>query len=185
MNNKIVGAIAFLFGAAIGSVATWNFAKTKYEKIANDEIESVREHFRKKSEPNKFEDIAEDVLEKFKNNSEPKDLSSIIKKEAYLVEDPEMDDPTDKPFIITPEEFGERDDYEIVSITCYSDKVVENEFGEVISIEEIDEIVGTESLNHFGEYQADSVFVRNNVMKRDYEILLDLRNYSDIIKRGE
>jgi hypothetical protein len=184
MNNKIIGAIAFLFGAAIGSAATWKFAKTKYEKIANDEIESVREYFRKKSESNKIEDLADDEIAKYKDNKAT-DVSSIIKGEAYLVEDPEMYTPDDKPFRISPEEFGEFDDYEVVSITCYSDKVVENELGEILSIEEIDEIVGTDSLNHFGEYQADSVFVRNKAMKRDYEILLDLRNYSDIIKRGE
>ena len=46
----------------------------------------------------------------------------------------------------------------------------------------MDEIVGKESLNHFGEYEDDSVFVRNDRLKRDYEILLDQRNYSDVVK---
>ena len=43
-----------------------------------------------------------------------------------------------------------------------------------------DEIVGLDSLTHFGEYEDDSVFVRNDVMKCDYEILLDHRNYKDV-----
>ena len=47
----------------------------------------------------------------------------------------------------------------------------------------MDEIVGEESLNHFGEYEDDSVFVRSDRLKCDYEILLDQRNYSDVVKR--
>ena len=49
-------------------------------------------------------------------------------------------------------------------------------------VDDVDEIVGEESLNHFGEYEDDSVFVRNDRLKCDYEILLDQRNYSDVAK---
>lgn len=182
MNNKLVCVFSFGVGAAIGSLVTWKVTKTKYEKIANEEIESVKEHFRKKTDMNDiFHDICE---EKYKDNLEPESVSSVIKGEAYCMDDPEMYTVADRPFIITPEEFGELDEHEVVSITCYADNVVEDEFGEVMTVEEVDAIVGAESLKHFGEYQADSVFVRNNALKRDYEILLDLRNHSDI-KRGD
>ena len=45
----------------------------------------------------------------------------------------------------------------------------------------MEEMVGFESLNHFGEYEDDSVFVRNDAKKCDYEILLDQKLYSDVI----
>ena len=49
-------------------------------------------------------------------------------------------------------------------------------------IEDVEETVGFESLNHFGEYEDDSVFVRNDARKCDYEILLDQRTYSEVAK---
>ena len=49
-------------------------------------------------------------------------------------------------------------------------------------VDDVEEIVGEESLTHFGEYEDDSVFVRNDRLKCDYEILLDQRNYSDVTK---
>ena len=47
----------------------------------------------------------------------------------------------------------------------------------------MDNVVGLESLAHFGEYEDDSVFVRNDRLKCDYEILLDQRTCSDVIKQ--
>lgn len=41
-------------------------------------------------------------------------------------------------------------------------------------------LLGIDSLNHFGEYEDDSVFVRNDARKCDYEILLDQRTYSEV-----
>lgn len=85
-----------------------------------------------------------------------------------------------KPYVISPDEFGEMEDedYDKVSVTYYADGVLADEYDEVV--ENVDEIVGEESLTHFGEYEDDSVFVRNDKLKCDYEILLDQRNYSDI-----
>ena len=45
----------------------------------------------------------------------------------------------------------------------------------------VDNVIGEDSLNHFGEYEEDSVFVRNDSMATDYEILRDLRAYSDVV----
>lgn len=49
---------------------------------------------------------------------------------------------------------------------------------------EIQQSIGFESLGHFGEYEDDSVFVRNDRLKTDYEILLDEENYSDSYARN-
>ena len=47
-------------------------------------------------------------------------------------------------------------------------------------VEDVNNVVGTESLTHFGEYEDDSVFVRNDGLRCDYEILLDQRKFSDV-----
>ena len=51
-------------------------------------------------------------------------------------------------------------------------------------VEDVDDVVGIESLDHFGEWEDDSVFVRNDKYKTYYEILLDERKYSDIINEN-
>ena len=49
-------------------------------------------------------------------------------------------------------------------------------------VEDVDNVDGFESLKSFGEFEDDSVFVRNDRLKCDFEILLDQRNYSDVCK---
>ena len=79
-------------------------------------------------------------------------------------------------YVIPPESFGEIG-YETESLTYYADKVLVDEIGNVIK--DIDNTVGINSLETFGEYEDDSVFVRNDILKKDYEILLDYRTYTD------
>ena len=80
--------------------------------------------------------------------------------------------------MISPEEFGEFEEYEKISLTYYADQVLTDENDE--EVDNVEECVGVESLNHFGDYEDDSVFVRNDRLKCDYEILLDQRNYTSI-----
>ena len=49
-------------------------------------------------------------------------------------------------------------------------------------VDDIEKVVGEDSLEHFGEYEDDSVYVRNDSKKCDYEILLDQRNYQEIFE---
>ena len=82
-----------------------------------------------------------------------------------------------KPYVISPEEFGEMNDYEKTSLTYYANGVLTDESDEIIY--NIEETVG-DALEHFGEYEDDSVFVRNEENMCDYEILLDQRNFSEL-----
>ena len=63
----------------------------------------------------------------------------------------------DKPYVISPEEFGEYEEYEKISLTYYGDQVLADENDELV--EDVEGAVGFESLTHFGEYEDDSVFV--------------------------
>ena len=82
-----------------------------------------------------------------------------------------------KPHVISPEEFAEIEEYETTSLYYFSDGILTHLNGEVV--EDVDEIIGTESLTHFGEYEDDSVFVRNDKLKCDFEILRDPTRYAD------
>lgn len=86
----------------------------------------------------------------------------------------------DKPYVIPPEDFGEKDDYSTESLVYFKDGVLADDMDH--RIEDVEAMVGVESLNHFGEYEDDSVFVRNDRLKIDFEILLDERVYADVPK---
>ena len=178
MNDGLKIILTFALGAAAGSVVTWKLCKTKYEQIAQEEIDSVKEVFSKRmSQIDEFitkEDPEEDP--------EKKEYLTIVSK--YTTNGNEekggsntMDVGT-TPYVISPDEFDELDEYDTSSLTYYADGILADEFDEVI--EDVDEIIGMDSLHHFGEFEDDSVFVRNDRLRCDYEILLDHRNYSDL-----
>lgn len=180
MNNGIKTIFVFSLGAAIGSVVTWKLLKTKYEQIAQEEIDSVKETFSKtfnKSAENlnKKSDVEGLEDEMLEYTTLTKNYTSDSKKEEKGGSD-SMDNYG--PYVISPDEFGELEEYDTISLTYYADEVLADDQNEVI--DDIDDIVGLDSLDHFGEYEDDSVFVRNDELKCDYEILLDTRRYSDL-----
>ena len=171
MKNNAMGFVfAFTLGAAVGAVVSQRYFKAKYEQIAQEEIDSVKEVYSRKYEP-KLKGVTDELHE----TDHEEDYKNLVmnytskRKEELKV---------NEPYVITPDEFGEVDSYDTVSLTYYADGVLTDERNE--PIDDVDDIVGTDSLTHFGEYEDDSVFVRNNNMQTDFEILFDSRNYSDV-----
>ena len=60
MNRNLLTSLAFVAGAAAGSAITWKLLKTKYEKIAQEEIDSVKEVFSRRAET--VEETVEEAL---------------------------------------------------------------------------------------------------------------------------
>ena len=186
MSNTLRNFFIFAVGAAIGSAATWYFVKTKYERIANEEIESVKEAFSPKKSESKEEpksDSTHDMVtyEKMLGNLNYTNYTEVTNdNDEKAVE--EMTEKKKGPYVISPDEFGNIPEYDAVSLNYYSDGVLANDWDEII--EDVDDVVGEESLTHFGEYEADSVFVRNDDAATDYEILRDLRNYWDVVGKN-
>ena len=61
MKTALSNFIIFATGAVIGSVVTWKIIKTKYEQIAQEEIDSVKEVFSKKEDDLKWEYSGEPI----------------------------------------------------------------------------------------------------------------------------
>ena len=184
-------AFIFIAGAVIGSVVTWKLVKTKYEQIANDEIESVKERFRD------IEMTVKDVVETCNNEGVNVDISlkdkdidkcnDIIDKNGYRnystkkdsdnkIEEKEEDEEMEGPYVISPEEFNESE-YEAETLTYYADGILTDLYDNIIEEKDIDGLIGKDSLNHFGEFEDDTVFVRNDEKEIDYEILRDDDKY--------
>ena len=187
MNKKTTFIFAFILGAASGSAVTWYSVKKKYEEIAQREIDSVKEVFAKREKEKNKEAVAKNVTQDKKEKPELKEYAEKLHRQGYTKYSEYFDGGTSEekenvvngPYVISPEQFGENEDYERISLTYYADQVLADENDEMI--EDVEEMVGFESLNHFGEYEDDSVFVRNDAKKCDYEILLDQKLYSDVI----
>lgn len=178
MNNKFVGFVMFALGAAVGSAVTWRFLKVKYERIAQEEIDSVKEVFSRRNEKEKTYNIG--IKEPKPSLQELADQLKTLKYETESVSEEKIDTKEQHPYVITPEEFGQADeDYDVVSLIYYKDGVLADDFE--VPIENVDDIVGLESLNHFGEYVEDAVYVRNDKLKVEYEIILCEKNFSDVV----
>lgn len=175
MSNILSKCIIFAAGAAIGSAVTWKIVKTKYEKIADEEIESVREMYAKKAA--REEDVSEEEpdVNIDEEQIERSDYAKIIEDAEYGEPEEEVDDDMVGPYVIPPDDFDE-EGYDTISLYYYDDGVLENMYTKEI-VENVDELVGKESLTHFGEYEDDSVFVRNDRLRLDIEILRVSGNY--------
>ena len=105
--------------------------------------------------------------------------SETIEKAEETI--PETLDTPNVPYVISPDEFAEFDDYEKVSLIFYADQVLTDDNNDLIDANDIENLVGFESLASFGEYEDDSVYVRNDRLKCDFEILYDQRTYKEVV----
>lgn len=180
MNDKLSSVIIFCGGVFIGGFLTWDFFKTKYEKIADEEIASVKEIFEhREPRPDKNYKVEEEL----KGNDA---YVNIIDSNSYrnysntTIETDKKggtaDMESNRPYVITPEQYEDNVDYTKVSLTWYSDEVLEDDWGNVL---DPDDVIGRDALTTFGQYEDDSVFVRDDDEQVDYEVLRDTRSYEE------
>ena len=180
MNDKLYTAIIFFSGVFIGGLAVCDFFRTKYKKIADEEIASVKETFEHR-EPRPDKNYK--VEEALKGNDA---YINIIDSNSYRnysntsIETGKKGGTADmelkQPYVITPEQYEDNVDYTKVSLTWYNDEVLEDDWGNVL---DPDDVIGSDALKTFGQYEKDSVFVRDDDEQIDYEVLLDTRSYKE------
>lgn len=186
MNIKTLSGMIFLIGAVVGSAATWQYFKKRYEIIAQNEIDSVKNVFQK--EPSK--DVLAHDDEKnvnYKKKTSIEACEAIIKNENYTnytnatskKEEKGEKDVEPDIFVISPEEFGEYENYDEIDLTYYKDQILTDDSNEII--EDPEDLIGDEALNRFGEFEDDLVFVRNDRLKAYYEICKDSSTYSNLL----
>lgn len=192
--------LCFVTGAAIGSVVTWKLIEKKYKDLADEEIESVIETF-KNRKPRITKDEVKETVEKVINKyKEPKEtVEDIVTAEGYSIENEEETEEDDEsnytvdvdpgvevivPYVITPGQFGEYSEYGTKTLTYYADNVLTDEIDNPITSEEMETMIGPDALDHFGEYEDDSVYIRDEMNEMDYEILKSEKTFSEIQERG-
>lgn len=169
---------------------TWYLLKDKYEALAQEEIDSVKEVFLRREQELKDQSVKKTVAEGIKDTDKEKpdlkEYAERLKKEGYTRYSDFGSDEEEKPvseagpYVFRRSSLVTMKSMSQISLTYYADGVPADENDEVI--EDVEDAVGIDSLNHFGEYEDDSVFVRNDARKCDYEILLDQRTYSEVVE---
>lgn len=181
MKNTLSKLFIFATGAAVGSLVTWKLVKTKYEQIANEDIADVKEYYAAKYGEDSKAKADEPQDEEDEEDEEFDEYEAELKANGYTSAATEGVKAVKKPYVISPDEFGDSE-YDMETLYYYEDGVLTDDQGN--RIEDVESVVGKSSLNHFGEYEDDSVHVRNEQYKTDYEILRDPEKYSDVINRN-
>lgn len=193
----------FAIGAAVGAIVGCVLTKNYYKKRSDEEIESVKEHYRSKmklnfidnSEERKHELTEEKSnmssdMEKYPKFSEKdytrySELSGIYQSDEALINEQnekytkkEEVIPMKMPYIIMPEEVGDKD-YGISTMYYFQDGILTDDNEN--PIEDPADLIGEIDVeDHFGEYEDDTVYIRNDDMETDFEICADTRNFSEL-----
>lgn len=176
---------SFVMGGAIGVFVTWIFVKKKYEKIAEEEIQSVKEAFSKESHIVivKSEQEAREMSEKAMNKPDIDKYSNILSENNYTryknalneVKKTAQESEIIFPYPIEPDEFGENG-YDRETLIYYEgDNVVADERGKIV--DNPDEVVGVNNLDDFVD--RDVMYIRNENTEVDYEIIKDTSTFEE------
>lgn len=196
MKSKFINVLMFAAGAAIGSLVTWKIVKDRYERAIEEEIESVKDAFAEMYGDQSTQDDAtqsdDEDAQYDTRQIQWEDLEDLDPSELEDTEEAENEyqrlvnqynnekgggeDMEDGIRVISPYEF-DTVDYRIVELTYYADGVLEDEDGDIV--ENVEELIGPDALNTFGNYEDDAVHVRNDHLKMDIEICRDYKTYEE------
>lgn len=193
MKKEFTYFVIFAIGTVVGSVASMKYFKTKYEHIADEEIESVKKSItqliknsdilNKKTDSNPKNNSngasdntkGKETLNKVVNKLDYTSFSKSVSQEEAKDDKPEGD----LPYIIPPEQVGE-DDYECNTYTLYSDGVLTDELNDVVEEEDLAYLIGSRDVfKHIDDYGNGAVYVRNDFLGTDFEIIRCLEAYNE------
>lgn len=188
---KLSRVIAFVAGAAVGYFAASYLLKDKYEKRFQQEVSSTIEAFKS----NKKDDEVTHKDEKLKAVSDEvvvadiKEYAKNIGKHDYSeVKDDEpseenKDDGIDhtKPYMITEEEVDAYMNYSITQWNYYADGVLTDENNEVV--EDVSTTIGKEVFEYLKRTSESAIYVRNDLLELDYEILKNEMTYAELLEK--
>jgi hypothetical protein len=201
MKGGWIFAIGLLVGAAGGGAAGCLFMKQKYSQIADEEIASVMARYSQEMDKYRAKNRAETAIKaekaldtysgeekkedtgtagKLQNVEGWGDTTSAIKKAEAVMS--RKDRQTRKPYVIEESVFAAPDNpHKTGTLYYFLDGAVTNDDEKPLSMEDVDELVGRESLTFFGD-DTDAVYVRNEALSMDYEIVMQGRTYAELLK---
>lgn len=192
MNTNVKCIFAFAVGTAVGSAVAWKVLKTKYERLVQEEVDSVKEAFGvyRNETDRYYNEDDEPAADASDECHYLKGVKTAARKREYVdynsmfngtKKEEEATQDVEKPYAISPDEYGEFHDYECISLNHYSDGILADDDDEIV--DDVDNSVGSDYVDHFGDHEKDVVHIRNDKLKCDYEICRDNRPYSEVTGR--
>lgn len=197
-------AVYFVAGATVGALATWFVTKKKYEKIAQEEIQSVTNAFSERLDKYarssmQDPDVRPSPEELEKEATKPGDrniidYAAVLSKQGYTdytrfsrgeepatdhTEEDISDDTVNGPVIICPDDYGEIPQYEQLSWLYFADHALTDDDYSLIT--DYEKWIGVGALQHFGDYEDDAIHVRNDKLKCYIEVVTDSRLYASVV----
>ena len=209
MNRTLTNAIVFTIGAAIGSLVTWKVVESKYNRIAQEEIDSVKKEYgrlkdlmrkeidacRRVTNANQddypddderdFTDQDKEMIDYYKISSKYRRSNGDEKEDNEKTEEGEKGREEEEapyingPYVISPDDFGSVPGYNAQSLDYFADGVLADSWGVELNL---DETIGEDAIDHFGEYVDDVVYVRNDRTELEYEVTRDPRTYAEAVR---
>lgn len=177
MNSNLKALISFVLGGSIGATATY-FVFKKREKKMMDEVHGYLEHRENIDSAKESVKVCNDeeveIMKKQITNEDRTNYHKIISDSNY-------EDPSDHIRVMPPEEAGEDEDFEVVELMYYADGILayyDND--QIVQSPELS--VGSDFASHFGEYEDDAVYIRNDELGMEYAILRSEKTYREVIK---
>jgi len=189
--NLIKGLVIFVVGFGLGAVAAKMVLKREYEELVQEEVESLRETAARRKDLRKSEEVivdgsksAKEMHKKLANNIAKRysggtdEEYSECEKESHNTNHYSIDG---EPYAISLEEFSEEmDHFEKSTIYYYDeDDTLADEQEEMI--QDVLAIIGPEVLDHLQQAKSDVVYVRNEKMQIDYEIIVLDKSYAETV----
>lgn len=190
--------IIFSVGAAIGAASTYFILKDQFDKQRNEEQARDKEYY-KELYSNKEETPSEKVKEK------PEDVE--IKIEDAVMEEPDYDDiinklnynqfstktpdmsgdprPAKKPYQISMDDYNE-DVSQIKKIISYFEDdgvCMDNDTKEVL--DNVAKDIGIDNLELINTEGNDEVYIRNEQLGIDYNVVSEPGSYEDYVNYGD
>lgn len=175
--------IIFAAGALTGSAAAYIFLKEKFAQKSQEEIDSVIQAFRG-DEPQTVND-PEESAQSFTETSSIVEMKETYQTklqdyrkafEAKTKEDEMRERAASIPYVISPSE-ANFDEYDSAELIYYADGTLADVDDTIVT--DIPGMVG-DALEHFGEYEENSVLVNNDRLKLCIEIIRDSRTYEEV-----
>lgn len=190
MNNNTKNFIAFLVGAGIGALVTSGLLKKKYEDLAQEEINSVKETFSCRVKPYEgpVEEMTDEAYERLHYGGKMKDRPStpyhtMARTAIKLMADDEVVDEIALPYVIPVAEFIEdKETYDKITLYYYNqDDTLSGEDDEVVT--DVESLIGADGLLCFGSLSDDPdiVYIRNEQLMIDYEVINIDNSYQEAI----
>lgn len=181
----------FLAGVTVGAAGAWFYCKRYYEQI-----DSVKAAFAERK-PDALKNARKDYEDNSnESNKQKADMAKLkpdlvnyaakLQEQGYTnysnlddgkKKNEEDETVVDGPYVIPPEEYGVGS-YTTIGLTYYSDGILADDEDE--RVENIEDTVGADFAEHFGDYEEDSVHIRNDRRRCDYEICKDNRTFAAV-----